>query len=79
MFFTEDQLMRILLDNFQKGGKCTAQIASHQAELRRGRKNTDQKYLSITFLQTDYLNIDRSSGSSRNNKREILLKNALFV
>ena len=35
---------------------------------------TDQKSLSILSLQTDYLNIDNSSGSSLNNKRENLVK-----
>ena len=62
--------MRILLDNFQKGGKCTAQIASHQSELIREGNFTDQKSLSIIFLQTDYLNLDISSGSGRSNERE---------
>ena len=32
---SEDQLMRTFLDNFQQGGKYSAQIASHQAELKR--------------------------------------------
>ena len=46
--------------------------ASHQAELRREKNFTDQKYLSITSLHTDYLNLDRSSGSGINNKIENL-------
>ena len=33
--YSEDQLMHTFLDNFQQGGKYSAQIASHQAELRR--------------------------------------------
>ena len=33
--YSEDQLMHIFLDNFYHGGKYSAQIASHQAELRR--------------------------------------------
>ena len=33
--YSEDQLMHTLLDNFHQGGKYSAQIASHQAELRR--------------------------------------------
>ena len=48
--YAEDQLMHILLDNFHQGGKYIAQIASHQAELRREEKFTDQKYFSITSL-----------------------------
>ena len=36
----------------------------------REEKITDQKYLSITYLHTDYLNIDSSSCSARNNERE---------
>ena len=56
-----DQLMHIFLDKFHQGWKYTAQMASHQAELIKEKKITDQKYLSITYLQTDYLNLDRSS------------------
>ena len=32
--YSEDQLMHKFLDNFHQGGKYSAQIASHQAELR---------------------------------------------
>ena len=62
--------MKIYLDKFHQGGKNTSQIASHQAELRIEEKFTDQKYLSITSLQTGYLNLDRSSGYGINNERE---------
>ena len=61
--------MHIFLDKFHQGGKCTSQIASHQAVLRREVKVTDQNYSSFTYLQTDCLNIDRSSGSGRNYER----------
>ena len=57
------------MDNFNQGGKYSAQIASHQAELRREEKFTDQKDLSISSLQTDYLNMDSSSGFGRNSER----------
>ena len=67
------QLMHIFLDNFHQGGKYTAQMASHQAKLRRKEHFIDQEYLSITSLQTDYLNLDRSSGSGRKNERENLV------
>ena len=60
--YSEDQLMHTFLDNFRQGGKYPAQIDSHQAELRREDKFTDQKSLNISSLQTDYLNLDRSSG-----------------
>ena len=40
----------------------------------RGTFFTDQKYLSMTSLQTDYLNPDSSSGFSRNNERENLVQ-----
>ena len=63
--YSEDQMMHIFLDNFHQGGKYSAQIASHQSELRRGEKFTDQKYLSILSLQTDYLNLDSNSGFRR--------------
>ena len=33
--YLEDQLMHTFLDNFHQGGKYSAQIASHQAELTR--------------------------------------------
>ena len=45
--------MHTFLDNFQQGGKYSAQIASHQAELRREEKFTKQKSLNISSLQTD--------------------------
>ena len=61
--------MHTFLDNFHQGGKYSAQIASHQAELRREDKFTDQKALNISSLKTDYLNPDSSSGSSRNSER----------
>ena len=35
---------------------------------------TDQKYLRITSLHTDYLNLDISWGSGRNNERSNLVK-----
>ena len=58
--YSEDQLMHTFLDNFHQGGKYSAQIASHQSGLRKEEKITDQKYLSISSLQTDYLSIDSS-------------------
>ena len=44
--YSEDQLMHTFLDNFHQGGKYSAQIASHQAELRREETFTDQKLLT---------------------------------
>ena len=41
--YSEDQIMHIFLDNFHQGGKYSAHIASHQAELSREEKCTDQK------------------------------------
>ena len=61
--------MHTFLDNFHQGGKYSDQIASHQAELRREEKFPDQKSLNISSLQTDDLNIDIRSGSSRNSER----------
>ena len=58
--------MHIFLDNFHQGGTYSAQIASHQADLRREEKITDKKLLKISSLQTDYLNLDGSSGFDRN-------------
>ena len=59
--FYEDQLLHILLDNFHKGGKYTAQIASHQVEIRGEEKITYQNSLSITSLHTYHLNPDSVS------------------
>ena len=56
--YTEYHLMHIFLDNFHQGGKYTAQIAIQQTDLIREETFTDQKYLSILSLHTDYLNID---------------------
>ena len=68
--YSEDQIMHPFLDNFHQSGKYSAQLASHQAELRREEKYLDQKCLNISSLQTDYLNLDNSvSGSSRHNER----------
>ena len=61
--------MHTFLDNFHKGGKYSAQIASHQEELRREERSTDQIYLSISILQNDYLNLDSSSGFGINSER----------
>ena len=66
--YSEDQLMHTFLDNFHQGEKYSAQIASHQSELRREEKFTDQIFLSISSLQTDYLNPDSSSGFRRNSE-----------
>ena len=46
-YYSDDQMMHTFLDSFYQGGRYYAQIASHQAELRREKKSTDQKYLSI--------------------------------
>ena len=51
--YSEDQLMHTFMDNFQQYGQYSSQIASHQAELRREEKFTDQKYSSISSLKTD--------------------------
>ena len=67
--YSEEQLMHTFMDNFHQGGKYSARIASHQAELRREETFTDQKSLNISSLQADYLNLDSISGSSRNGKR----------
>ena len=58
------------MDDFHQGAKYSAQIASHQVELRREGNFTDQKYLSISSLQTDYLNIYSSLGCGKNSVRE---------
>ena len=48
--YYEDQLMHTFLDKFCQGGKYTAQIASHQAELRREERFTDQTFFYLLNL-----------------------------
>ena len=60
--------MHIFFDNFHQGVKCTAKMSIQQAELRREEILTDQKYLFITSLQTDYLSLDSNSGSDKNDE-----------
>ena len=67
--YSEDQLMHKFLDKFHQGGKYSAQVASHQAELSREEKITHQKSLNISSLQTYYLNLDSISGFVRNIER----------
>ena len=68
--YSEDQIINKFLDNFHQGGKYSAQLASHQVELRREETFTDQKSLNISSLHTDYLNLDiSSSGYSRHSER----------
>ena len=47
--------MHTFMNNLHQGGKYSSQIASHQTELSREESFTDQRYLSISFLQTNYL------------------------
>ena len=62
--------MCAFLDNFHQSGKYSAQLASHQAEVRREEMYPDQKCLTISSLQTDYLNLDNgTSGYSRHNEK----------
>ena len=61
--------MHTFLDNFHRGGRYYAQIASHQAELRGEEIFTEKKSLSISSLQTDYLNLDSRSGFGGNSER----------
>ena len=57
------------MDNFHQGGKSSAQKANHQSELKREDKFTDKKSLNISSVQTDYLNLDSSSGFDRDSER----------
>ena len=62
--------MHTFLDNFQQSGKYSAQLASHQAELRREKMYPDQKCLNISSLQTEYLNLDSSQSSQGKNNEK---------
>ena len=72
--YSKDQLMHTFLNNFHQGGRYSAQIYSHQAELRREETFTDQKYLSISSLQTDSLNLDSISGIDGDYLFSIIMK-----
>ena len=72
--YSEYQLMHKFLDKFHQGGKYSAEIAIHQKESRREETFTDQKSSSISSLQNDYLNLDRSSDCGRNSERENNIK-----
>ena len=50
-YYLEDLLIHTFLDNFHQCWKYSAQIDSHQAELRRENKFTDQKSLNTSSLQ----------------------------
>ena len=77
--YSEDQLMHTFLENFHQDGKYSSQIAGYQAELRREKTFTDNKYLSISSLHTDYLNLDRSSGFGRSSERSNTVKKLHFL
>ena len=69
-YYSEDQMMHTFLDNFHQGRKYSAHISIHQAELRREARFTYQKYLYISFFQTDHLNLYSISGFVGKNERE---------
>ena len=66
--------MHTFLDNFHQDGNYTTNTPSYQAELRREETFTNQNNFSISYLQTDYLNIDNISESGRNNERENIVQ-----
>ena len=78
--YSEDQIMHTFPDNFQQIGKYSAQLASHQAELRREEKYPDQKFLNSSSLQIEYLNLDSSqSGSSKHNEKRKLCQGKVHI
>ena len=72
--YYEYQFMHIILDIFHQGRKYSAQIANHQAELRREESINDQKYLSVSSTHTEYLNIDSTSGPCKNSESAHLVQ-----
>ena len=67
--YSEYQLMHTFMGNFHQRVKYSARIDSHQAQLKKEEKFTDQKALNLSSLQTDYLNPDSSSGFGINSER----------
>ena len=55
-------------DKFNQGKKYSSLIDTHQAELRREEKITDQKVLSVSYSKTGYINLDSSSGCGKNSE-----------
>ena len=68
--------MHTFLGNFQKSGKYSAHISIHQAELRRKEYFVDQKSLSRSTLQIDYLNL---KNSVRSTERDFFFKQGVFI
>ena len=66
------------MDNFHQVRKYSTQIASHQAELRREEIFTDQKYLSISSIQADYLNLSSRSGCGKIGRQQILFRQSVL-
>ena len=62
-------MVNTFFTNYQQGVKYSAQIESHEAEMRRKGKVIEKKSLSISDLQIDYLNLENLV---RNNEREIV-------
>ena len=56
--YTGDPLMHTFLKKIQQGIRYYSQIASYQEELRREERIINQKSLSISDLQRDYLNLN---------------------
>ena len=56
--YTEYQLIHTFLYYFHQCGKYSAQISSNQESLRREENISDQKSLSVSNLQINYLNLD---------------------
>ena len=73
--------MQTFLNFFHQGEIYSLQIDIHQVELRREGKFTDQKYLSVSSLHTDYLNLDSSLGFRIKimEEKKLFRQSALFV
>ena len=71
--YSEGKIMYIFMDNFHQSGKYSALIASHHEELGEREILLIKNIFSISSLQTDYLNVDRSSGFDKNIERENLV------
>ena len=52
--YSEDKLMHTILDDFHQGRKYSAQIATHQAELRREEIFTDPLQFFNTFYSISW-------------------------
>ena len=78
--YSEDQMMHKFLDNLHQVFKIFCSNSQPPGRVKEKNVFTDQKYLSISSLQTNYLNLGSSPGFGKIVKEKTLFrKSAPFV